>query len=258
MNLLRAILMLWALLSCSAFAAEPATLDPTAELNWKKNPNLVIGDFQRGAAGVPKGWQKVCGQQREPLGQLAQWTAEQGNAKNKVVRFSLDRNVAENEGVMYYSDFFPVEEGATYRFQCRWRSKGPAVKVFVKCYDDVPNALRRENEKHATNEKTRREIYRSQQNLSTGSVNTWTWATHTQDFKPQHVKYSPRFGSVMLYAYLSPGEVEFDDVVVKQIVPPSPGEQAKVRRPSRETNVTVEEIEQNKRRSQALKQQPAP
>ncbi len=83
-----------------------------------------------------QGLGQAAGQQREPLGGLVRWTTEKGNADNKVVRFTLDRNVAENEGVMYYSDFFPVEEGATYRFQCRWRSTAPAVKVFIKCYDD--------------------------------------------------------------------------------------------------------------------------
>ena len=193
----------------------PAGPDPVAEENWKKNPNLVVGDFQRGSDGAPKGWEKVCGQQREPLGGLVRWMAEDGNPNNKVIRFTLDKNVAENEGVMYYSDFFPVQDGATYRFQCRWRSNGQAAKVFIKCYDSVSEAKRR------------REVYRSQQNLSSGPVNTWSWNTHTEDFTPKHVKYTPRWGRVMLYAYAVPGVVEFDDVVVKQIVPPAPGGQAK-------------------------------
>ena len=42
---------------------------------------------------------------------------------------------------MYYSDSFPVEAGAKYRFQCRWRSDGPAAKVFVKCYDEISESL---------------------------------------------------------------------------------------------------------------------
>ena len=86
--------------------------------------------------------------------------------------------VAENEGVMYYSDYFPVEEGAKYRFQCRWRSNGPAVKVFIKCYaeEDSPYrpapgpglaaAARRSEEAATSPSKMRREVYRSQQNLS--------------------------------------------------------------------------------------------
>jgi hypothetical protein len=217
-------------------AARPGT-DALAENNWKNNPNLVTGDFEQGAGGVPRGWDKVAGQQREPLGGLVRWTAEKGNDSNKVVRFTLDRNVAENEGVMYYSDFFPVEEGAKYRFQCRWRSDAPTVKVFIKCYDDETGR--------------RREVYRSQQNFKGA---TGTWNTHTEDFTPKQTKYSPKWGRVMLYAYLSPGEVEFDDVVVKQIVPASPGERAKVRRHSSESNITTKEMEENERRSRQQKE----
>jgi hypothetical protein len=57
----------------------------------------------------------------------------------------------------------------------------------------------------------------------------------------------------MLYAYLTPGEVEFDDVAVKQIVPASPGEQAKTRRPSSESDITVKEMKENERRSRESK-----
>jgi hypothetical protein len=116
--------------------ASPEGSTAAAEENWKNGPNLVVGDFEHGSGGVPKGWSKVCGQQREPLGGLVRWMAEKGNPSNKLIRFTLDQNVAENEGVMYYSDYFPVEEHAKYRFQCRWRTSGPAVKVFIKCYDE--------------------------------------------------------------------------------------------------------------------------
>ncbi len=214
----------------------PPGPDPTAEAAWHKNPNLVSGDFERGAGGVPKGWDRAAGQQREPLGRLVRWTEESSGgdtrAKNCVILFTLDRNVAENEGVMYYSDFFPVEEGAKYRFQCRWRSDGPAAKVFVKCYAEDESGRRRE-------------VYRSQQNLK-GPKGQWN--TQTEDFTPKHTKYAPRWGRIMLYAYLQPGRVEWDDVVVKLLLPASPGEAAKTRRPSAESGVTVEEMRENERR----------
>jgi hypothetical protein len=206
--------------------------NPSAEENWKTRPNLVTGDFEQGAARVPKGWEKVAGQKREPLGSLVQWIAENGNPRNKVIRFTLDKNVAENEGVMYYSDYFPIEEGATYHFQCRWRTNDPSAKVFIKCYDEVNGQ--------------RREVYRSQQNLK-GLPDLWN--THTEDFTPKHPRYSPKWGRVMLYAYLMPGEVEFDDIVVKQILTAPTGQGIKVRRPSSATKVTVEEMQQNERRS---------
>jgi hypothetical protein len=218
-------------------ATGPAGLDQVAEQNWQKNPNLTSGDFEQGADGVPKGWDKVAGQQREPLGGLVRWTTEKGGTYNKVILFKLDRNVAENEGLMYYSDFFPIEEGAKYRFRCRWRTDGPTLKMFLKCYDDDETGRRRE-------------VYRSQQNFKGPNG---TWNTHTEDFTPRHTKYSPKWGRVMLYAYLQPGEVEFDDVIVKQIVPASPGEQAKVRRHSSESKITVKEMQENERRSRESK-----
>ncbi|MCD4728008.1 MAG: hypothetical protein K8R46_10120, partial [Pirellulales bacterium] len=212
---------------------QPPAPDMIAEENWKKGPNLVAGDFEHGANGVPKGWDKTAGQQREPLGGQVRWTTENGKSGNRLIRFVLDKQVAETTGVMYYSDYFPVEEGARYRFQCRWRTDGPTVKVFVKCYD------------YLSEEGRRREVYRSQQNLK-GPKDSWN--THTEDFTPKHTKYSPRWGRVMLYAYLKPGTVEFDDAIVKRIVPASPGERLKVRRPSSQSKVTVEEMEANERR----------
>lgn len=251
---------------CERTPGGKAAADPIAEENWKKRPNLVVGDFQRGAGGVPRGWEKVCGQQREAFGRLVSWVDEEGNPGNKVIRFTLDRNVAENEGLMYYSEYFPVEEGATYRFQCRWRSKGPSVKAFIKCYDEEGTDYQSDKEKRSKsisksrsgNERQakyaqRREVYRSQENLSREPVNTWTWATHTEDFTPRHVKYSPKWGRIMLYAYMVPGLVEFDDVVIKQIVPPPKNQTPKVRRHSTDTDITIKEMEENERRSREMK-----
>jgi hypothetical protein len=244
--------------------AGPPPVSALVEENWRKNPNLVPGgDFESGVRGGPKGLVPVAGQQREPLGGLVRWIPEAGHPRNHVIRFSFDANVGDNEGVMYYSEPFPVEAGAKYRFQCRWRTNGPNVKVFIKCYDQIGTEYRKESE--ATTSLPRlgkndyvppvsqmREVYRSQQNL-TGPKSTWN--THTEDFTPRHTQYTPRWGRVMLYAYLGAGVVEFDDVVIKQIAPaPSPGEQNQERRPSLETKVTTKEIQENERRSREAKQ----
>ena len=47
----------------------------------------------------------------------------------------------------------------------------------------------------------------------------------------------------MLYAYWPAGSVEWDDVVVKQVVPAPPRKGAKIRRPSTETKVRTSEME---------------
>jgi hypothetical protein len=249
-------------------SGESYSVDPAAEANWNKNPNLIVGgDFQTGAGGAPKGWESVGGQNREPLGKLVQWAVEEGNPKNKIIRFTFNKDVAESEGVMYYSDFFPIEEGAKYRFQCRWKTNGPDAKVFIKCYDDVNTpyqidsgvpAASATSGKGSKDQKLpetaqRREVYRSQQNLK-GPKNAWN--THTEDFTPTHTKYSPKWGRVMLYAYLKPGVVDFDDIVVKQIFPPppkEPKERIKEPRQSLGTRVTIKDMEENVRRSNEAK-----
>jgi hypothetical protein len=242
----------------------PASADVGTEKNWEKNPNLVEGgDFQTGTNGVPKGWEAVAGQKREPLGNLVRWESEEGSSQNKVIRFVFDSQVGDNEGVMYYSDWFPVEEGAKYRFQCRWRTSGPAVKVFIKCYDEVKESYQTGAAAETDTETAhrlgkdkypsmirRREVYRSQQNLQ-GPKNAWN--THTEDFTPKHTKYSPKWGRVMLYAYLGGGQVEFDDVTVKQISPPLKA-QNKEPRHSLETKITIKEMEENERRSKEAKE----
>jgi len=219
--------------------------EPAVEKNWRENPNLVVGDFQRGSGGVPDGWepQWEAGEvkQREPLGKTVRWVPEAGNPANRVIRFTLSKRIGDTTGVAYYGKLFAVAEGAKYRFQCCWRSDAPAVKVFIKCYDEVGTPYRREGGRRTGNNELPlasarhrgsptewagqvREVYRSQHNLS-GPKNQWN--THTGDFTPRHTRYTPRWGRVMLYAYGDAGVVEFDDVVVKQIVPPSTAEQIK-------------------------------
>ncbi len=247
---------------CGREPGGPPPVDVLAERNWAENPNLVEGgDFESGAGGVPRGWESgwQAGDvgQCEPLRRAVRWIPEVVNPQNHVIRFTFDRAVGDSTGVAYYSKPFPIQEGAKYRFQCRWRSNGPAVKVFIKCYAEVgtiyrdsaqvPSAHRGFGPRDYIPEMSElREVYRSQQNLK-GPNNTWN--THTEDFTPKHTRYSPRWGRVMLYAYLGGGAVEFDDVVLKLIVPASPGEQQKDPRHSLESGVTIEQMRANERRS---------
>ena len=236
--------------------------NPIAEENWKTAKNLVKGgDFQSGAGGVPSGWASRGGQERQPLGGLVSWQRDTSDPANRVIRFAFDAGVGDGFGVMYYSDPFPVEEGALYRFACRYRSNGPKMIVFIKCYDEVDSAYKPASQSpgdaknvgpgaYVPEASQRRECYRSQNNLK-GPKNTWN--TYSNDFTPKHTKYTPTTGRVMLYAYLGAGVVEFDDIVVKQIVPASPGVNRKERRHSLETGVTIKEMEENERKSRELK-----
>lgn len=245
---------------------EPPPPDAFAEQNWQSNPNLVDGgDFEKGLGGAPLGWEDRGGQEREPLGRLVQWTAESGNPANRVIRFTFDQGVGDGYGVMYYSKPFPIDEGAKYRFQCRYRTNGPKVIVFIKCYAEMPSEYQAAGQtspaRHPLAQPGQveyvpqlgqlRECYRSQQNLK-GEKNRWH--THTEDFTPRHTKYEPKWGRVMLYAYLGAGVVEFDDVVLKQIVPASASDQRKAPRHSMESGVTIKEMEENERRAREARE----
>ena len=221
--------------------------DPIAEKNWKENPNLLAdGTFEKMDDGIPVGWSERAGQLREPFGKMVERTLDSEKPSNHVVKFTLDTPTAEGYGLMYYSNPFPVEEGATYRFQCRFKSSGPAVKVFIKCSDVIDSKFNptttgwQEGFEEKFGSQTR-EVYRSQQNLS-GPKDKWN--THTEDFTPQHTRYSPKFGRIMLYAYIVPGTVEFDDVVVKRIQP-APTDYAKKKdslKHSLGTDVSLDEM----------------
>jgi len=236
-------------------APAPRGVDPGAEARWKKGKNLVVGgDFEQSSRGVPKGWEPRAGQQREPLGNLVRVVTEGGNESNHVIRFTIPRAVAEAEGVMYYSLPIPIREGATYRFQCRWRSTSPSPKVFIKCYDEMPSDYKGakkaadESDTSSGTQKSgmdRREVYRSQQNLY-GKPNQWN--TQTQDFTPKHTKYSPKFARVMLYGYLTEGVIDWDDVVIKEISPPPADFDKGDKRHSQASKVTMKEMEENERR----------
>ena len=236
-------------------APVPRGVDPEAEARWKSGKNLVVGgDFEQSSRGVPKGWEPRAGQQREPLGNLVKLAPEAGNEQNHVIRFTIPRAVAEAEGVMYYSLPIPIREGATYRFQCRWRSTGPSPKVFIKCYDEMPSDYRGgkkaadESDASSGTQKSgmdRREVYRSQQNLK-GTNNRWN--VQTEDFTPKHTKYSPKFARIMLYGYLTEGVIDWDDVVLKEILPPPAGFDKGDKRHSQASKVTMKEMEENERR----------
>jgi hypothetical protein len=209
--------------------------DPEVERLWQTAANLVKGDFEKGDPR-PEGWDP-------PTEYVSKATVTGGDGiANHVIRFQFPSSVAETTGVLYYSDYFPVEANATYRFQCRWRTTGSAVKVFIKCYDELTTDYSKGRKEDSQREK--REVYRSQQNLQ-GPAKTWN--VQTEDFTPKHTQFTPKWGRVMLYAYFPPGTVDFDDVIVKQIKPAPASQTPRVRRPSLETKVLSDELEKPER-----------
>ncbi|MDO4558308.1 MAG: hypothetical protein Q4C47_05025 [Planctomycetia bacterium] len=111
---------------------------------WSSGKNL-LGEarFDRLTEGIPDGWEPYCGQLREPFGTLVRVVRE---STTSFLRFEFPASVGDNEGCLYYSKPFPIEEGAVYRFQCHYRTSGPSVKVFIKCYDEVASEYAEKSE----------------------------------------------------------------------------------------------------------------
>ena len=175
---------------------------------WETAPNLVKGDFEHGHS-APAGW--------DPLPHDATWVVEKGKdakAGNRIIRFTMNEDVAGSTGVLYYSNFFPVEEGATYRFQCRWRTTGSAAKVFIKCYDELPTSFRTRGRRFAQD----REARGLPQPAKPAGICRSLECADRGFHAPAHPVYSP-LGAGDAYAYWPAGSVEWDDVVVKQIAP---------------------------------------
>jgi len=176
--------------------------DPQVARRWKEAPNLVKnpGFEKADPDGTgPAHWQKV-----EP--QMA-WTANP-DGPGKVIRYEMNRGTAITYGLDFYSDWIPIQAGATYRFACRYKTLGPTPKIFLKGYHPFPA-------QHGYPAQ-RRETYRRQVHPKGGKGE---WHTVTADFIPSATRpeHTPTFLKVDLYAYWPAGVIYWDDVVLKKV-----------------------------------------
>jgi len=176
--------------------------DPEIARRWKRAPNLVRNPgFEEPAPGGtgPAHWQDV-----EP--QMA-WTANP-DGPGKVLKFDMDKATAASYGLDFYSDWIPIQAGATYRFSCRYKTLGPTPKIFLKGYHPFPA--------QGGYPAQRRETYRRQVHPAGGKGE---WHTVTADFIPEATTpdHTPEFLKVDLYAYWPKGVIYWDDVVLKQV-----------------------------------------
>ena len=198
----------------------------------RTSPNLVGGDFEHGSRRRAQGLGQ--GRAASSASRWAGWSAGWPKRATPATRSSASRstrNVAENEGVMYYSDYFPVEEGAKYRFQCRWRADGPAVKVFIKCYDEIgtpvsqPHPAKRRRRHRPGKSWARTSIFpirptpRGLSQPAESQRPGGTRGTRTPRTSRRNTPSTRPSGAASCSTLITiPGAVEFDDVVVKQIV----------------------------------------
>ncbi len=189
--------------------------DPTAEALWKTNPNLVTnGDFSQ-----PGKWQalyqaekyEVAAQDQPPeVDKVVIQRLTQAGATNSVLAMKLSRTCAENNGMACLSEAIKIEPRTRYRLSFRYKSDGPVLHVFVKGYTLFPDI---------TGELVEREIYRRQVPVTGGTAGQWI--TIEDDLNPQHVQYAVQTLRIDLYAYLTPGTVMFDNVVLKAVGQPT-------------------------------------
>jgi hypothetical protein len=199
--------------------------DPAARELWQKNPNLVPdGDFATSApwkallreevyappvSDKLPGVDKVVIYRRKVLTTgPAEVRANDGG--RTVLAMNLSKDVAESNGLACLSSPFDIQPNTRYRIQFRYKSDGPSLHVFVKGYVKGKDLAGKEADV---------QNYECQVPPSGGTHGQWK--TVVCDINPQSPNGPPAFLKVDLYAYLSPGRVQFSDVEVKAVGEPT-------------------------------------
>ncbi len=192
---------------------EPVSNDAESAALWEKNPNLVSnGDFSDNGA-----WQAIYQAEKYPVKvseelpavdkvNIFKMPGENGGKLNNVLAMNLSRTCAENNGMACLSNAIQIKPDTRYRISFRYKSDGPTLHVFVKGYTTGLDIKGQPAE---------REIYRRQ--VPPSGNTHGQWVTVVDDLNPQHVAFPVQTLRVDLYAYLSPGTVMFDDVVLKAV-----------------------------------------
>ncbi|HUT36255.1 MAG TPA: hypothetical protein VNE39_22395 [Planctomycetota bacterium] len=185
-----------------------APLPPDAEERWAKAPNLIQGEGFETGKDHPDGWERfgVDWQMKE-----VHWE-KNPDADGKCIVMRMSEGVAAMEGDYYFSEFFDIEPGATYRIRFRVKTLAPTCKIFVKYYAWLHTVTEPEGQW--------REVGRTQINCHT---KRGEWVTDQRECHPQiyvtraQRTYTPKKCRIGLYAYWPAGVAYWDDVVFKKI-----------------------------------------
>jgi hypothetical protein len=189
------------------------TLDPESLKLWAKNPNLApFGDFAE--AGH---WTAIFASEKYPAPisttlpatdkiNIYKLPAGKGESAHNVLAMRMSKDTAENNGLACLSDFIKIAPKTRYRLQYRYNSDGPSLHVFVKGYTTAKGFSGKPEE---------REIYRRQ--VPPSGATHGKWVTILDDVNPQRPGFTVEGLRIDLYAYLSPGVVMFDDVILKAV-----------------------------------------
>jgi len=195
---------------------EPVHDDELSKSLWAKNPNLVAnGDFSdSGAWAALYRSEKYSVKTSDVLPEvdkvnIYRMPAEKpGQGPDNVLAMRLSKECAENNGMACLSEPIKVTPRTRYRISFRYKSDGPSTHVFVKGYTTGKNVA---------GEKADREVFRTQVS-PTGATNG-KWETVVCDVNPDNPGFPVETLRVDLYAYLTPGVILWDAVVLKEIGP---------------------------------------
>jgi len=187
------------------------TEDDIATELWKTNPNLLLeGDFTK-----PDAWFTLYLKEKynPPISttlpdedKVVIYRTKVAEKNNEVLAMNLSRWCAENPGMACISREIAIEPDTRYRLSFRYKSEGPVLHVFVKGYT---------RGKNVAGQDALREVYRRQ--VPPSGPTGGEWVDVIDDLNPQHVHFPVQFLKVDLYAYLTPGVVMFDDVILKAV-----------------------------------------
>jgi hypothetical protein len=196
---------------------EAVAHDADAEKLWATNPNLVVnGDFAE-----PGHWECIYMAERYPITigdkmpavdkvSVIRLPAEGDNKAANALAMNISKTCAENNGMACLSEPIKIAPGTRYRISFRYKSDGPRLHVFIKGYTMAEDIKGKQTE---------REIYRRQVPPTAGT--NGEWVTIVDELNPQHVAFPVQTLRVDLYAYLTPGTVLFEDVVLKAVGKPT-------------------------------------
>jgi hypothetical protein len=135
------------------------------------------------------------------------------HADGHVLMMRMSRRVAESNGLAVESTWIPVEQHKKYRFSAQYKSDGPTARIFLKGFAEKADAFGDKNDPEAA----RREFYRAQ--VLPRNKNA-AFELIEMDFTPGTLKATDpkiQWIRVDLYVYLHPGDIFFDDIVVKKL-----------------------------------------
>ncbi|MBI3831162.1 MAG: hypothetical protein HY291_16705 [Planctomycetes bacterium] len=162
-------------------------------------PNPSFEEADKDDANRPARWTDAS------VKKQSAWIARDGDAKPgdaKCLELHPDKEMAESYGLIWYSDYIPVEKAAAYILSMDLKAKGCSVIIWTKGYTDMNGE--------------KRNTYKYQKRFYPEKGGAWEhW--QTEPFVPRHPVANVQWVRVMLYAYCAEGKAWFDHIDLRKV-----------------------------------------